>query len=123
MNQSYHLRTPDFANLAGSCPEGGLAPDHGAAVGEHGDADKRIAVGMPAYDGVLIIVVLGGFLVLTELLLHVLLGLHRQVNVGNLQVHGGDQVDPCDLGDDVEDFGVLPCVVHERGMSICESVY
>lgn len=75
MNQSYHLRTPDFANLAGSCPEGGLAADHGAAVGEHGDANEWVAVGVPADDGVLVFV-LGGFLVLTEFLLHVVLGLH-----------------------------------------------
>lgn len=44
--------------------------------------------------------------------------------MGNLEVHGGDQLDPCDLGDDVEDFGVLPCIIDERSMSvwICVSV-
>lgn len=116
MNQSYHLRTSDLADLAGACPEGSLAANHGAAVGKHGDADEGVAVGVPADNGILV-VVLGCLLILTEFLLHVLLGLHRQVNVGNLQVHGGDQLDPCDLGDDAEDFGVLPCVVHERSMS------
>lgn len=97
VRKSYHLGTADFPDLAGSRPEGCLPADHAGAVGEHRDADEGVRVGVPADDGVLVVVFVVVLVVRAELLLHVLLGLHREVDVGYLEVHRGDQLDPRDL--------------------------
>lgn len=119
MSQPYHLRTSNLEDLTGSGPEGSLATNHLATIGEHRYADKRVTVGVPADDGVIILVC---FVVFSEFLLHILLGLHGEVDVGDLEIHGGNQLDSGNVGDDTQHFRALPCVIYERSMSIIPEV-
>lgn len=74
---------------------------------------------MPVDGGQLLLAVVG--LEVSQLALHLLLRLRREVDVGNLEVDGGDELNAGDAGDDAEGLWVLPRIVHEWCIPVCGS--
>lgn len=106
---THHLRTPDLHNISIARPQGRLATDHVRAVTQHRDADERVAVSVPANDGLVVFpgaasdaLVFSIRLPLTldsrPFLGCLLLGLYGDVDVADLEVHVWNEVNAGNLG-------------------------
>jgi hypothetical protein len=49
------LRSSNLDNVAIGRPQGGFASHHAGAVREHGDVDERLAIIVPAGNGIILI--------------------------------------------------------------------
>jgi len=102
---------------------GSLSALHIRAVTHHKNAHKRVAVGVPPNNGLilLILVATADSLVLERnsppLFLDLFFGLHRVVDVSNLVVAHRHQIDTSNLGNDAERVGVGPCRICEGSIS------
>lgn len=112
---SYLRRSPDLHDLAGTRLESRLAANHARAVGKHGDADKWKAIPVPG-EGREILIPSDGVLGDLVLLNGELRGdiVDRDVDVADVEVDGGDELDSSNLGDGAEDLGTIPGVEDER---------
>ena len=85
---TYFSRTSHFDHVTVGSPEGGLTTDHVGTIAQHENAHKRIAIGVPTHDRLVVFVVVQGPLLvgLVEFLLYLLFGLHREIDVSDLVI-------------------------------------
>lgn len=123
----YHFWSADFDDVAIACTHCGFPAGHARAVAEHDDANEGVGVGVPAYDGLVVlpwgfdvVVLIGGLsgsLGTRSFFFGLLAGFDGDVDVPDFIVHLRDQIDAGDLGDDGEGGWVVEGGVHERSAS------
>jgi hypothetical protein len=103
--------------------DGCLPALHILAVTHHENTHKRVTIGVPANDGLVVLMIMAAadtFILerhTPALFLDLCLGLHGVVDVSNLVVAHRHQVDTSNLRNDAERVGVGPCLVREGGVS------
>jgi hypothetical protein len=100
----YHLWSSNFHDLARASAESRLTTLHLSCIREHEHAYERIRILVPGNNGCC-------------LSFAIRIIIDRDVNVTDLVVHDGDQIDTGNTTDDTEGVGVCPSVVHKLGIS------
>jgi hypothetical protein len=101
---AYHLRSSNFDGASVTSAKDSLAANHPRTVTEHGHADERIRVVMPADNGLIVFWVaasgisfLLGFMIGVQLTLYFLVRLDADVDVAELEFHVGNEINTRDL--------------------------
>lgn len=124
MEATHHLWTPDLHDFAIRFSQRCLAANHVCAVAEHGYANERVGVVVPAHHRLVVfprtatnalIFRIGLLLQLDSLTLigSLLARLYGDVDVTDFQVHGRNELNARDLGDNGQCLWAVPCIVDE----------
>ena len=110
---TYPLRASNFQNLPCSGSKCSLSTDHVSAVTEHQNANKWVAVKVPANNRLFI----QSFVVRFQLPIFLFFGLDTEVYMADFKVHLDVKIHTSDGGNDFQCLWILPCVVYEWGIS------